>query len=230
MSCICSPNGLIDWTGTNTDDDYLKIYFSPLNLNTDDRSLIKMRERKLHYNHDDSVRYNFVEDPSNVNSRIFNVTNTKPISFDVNDKHFELVEFHFHDHGENIIDNDRQAMEMHLVFEDPTNPADLAVLAFLLKEDRHKHAKSDKMIRKIRNNEKFKIPKIKNYFSYSGALTKPPTYPVPQIAVAWHVSTKYLNISKDDLEYFRANIDRASADIQKRNGRNISLVKHNVSK
>jgi carbonic anhydrase len=220
MPCLCS----IHANAPPTDDD-LKIYFSPLNLNSDDKSLIKTSDRKLQYNHDEAVKYAFYEDPTYVNSRIFNTDNKEPIYFKVNQQKFKLIEFHFHDHGENIINNDRQDMEVHFVFADDANPSDLAVLAFIFKENTKKHAESTKMIRRIRKNKKFDIPKISKYFTFSGALTKPPGYAVPQVAVAWHVSTEYLDISSDDLAYFRKTFCRQSADVQPRNGRNIALIK-----
>ena len=221
MPCLCSihADNIRDLT-----EDELKIYFSPLNLDTNDKSLIKSTNRKLHYDHDEGVKYKF-DQPTSVNSRIFNTENKEPIYFKVNQQRFKLIEFHFHDHAENIINNDRQAMEVHFVFADSENPSDLAVLGYIFEENTQKHAKSSEMIRRLRKNKRFDLPKIKQYFTFSGALTKPPGYPIPQVAVAWHVSTDYLEISSDDLAYFRTNFCRQSADVQPRNARNISLIK-----
>ncbi len=223
--CLCHHSQTINREVTPHDDapiiDPLKIYQSPLALCTDDKQNIVSKHRKLNYERK-KICYEFTEIADIPNSRDFTVSNE--IDFKVNDLTFQLADFHFHNKGENIIDGKQGVSELHFVFGEKgiVNPANNAVLAFIFR----KAHKSDKIIKRIKEGKKFRIPEIKSYFTYSGSLTKVNPLDIPQLAVCWHISTKPLKISEKDLEYFNCHFNRNHGDIQDRNGRNINFVKN----
>ncbi len=218
--CVCCPPDNFDDNDVDIiTDPNLKIYFAPLTLKTCSDRNIFSENRPLIYERN-KLTYKFQEVPNFPNSRIFDVTifNT----FHLNGKVFNLSEFHIHDKGENIIDDVVGAAEIHFVFEEKDKPMNVAVLAFILVEKDTTH----KMITRLLNQESFRIPEIKNYFTYSGSLTKVNPSDIPQLAVCWNISTSYLPITKDDLLQLRTTYARYSADTQPSNGRNIILIKN----
>jgi carbonic anhydrase len=246
--CLCHyPNNSNDYPFdddivNNVTDNNLKVYFAPLALKTNSSRNILSKHRPLNYNRN-KLNYVFEQVLGYPNSRTFNILNNSQNCsndhkmpgniFRLNGKVFELAEFHFHDKGENIIDNNQGVAEVHFVFGEKNNnqnnnnndsdsPLNNAVLAFLFKEDKQSH----KMITRLLNNEPFKIPVIESYFTYSGSLTKPNPSDIPQLAVCWNISTQYLSITRDDLLALRANFSRFSAEPQPSNGRNIVLIRN----
>jgi carbonic anhydrase len=216
MPCICSPN-------TPDIPDNLKIYHAPININYKS-SYISNNNHIKYDNH--KFNYTFVETDNYVNSRTFPITTDTTTSaigggnkLYANNKVFTLQEFHFHDHQENVINGDHNCVsEIHFVFQE--SPTNYAVLAFIFKLSNH----SSKLVRRIKHNKPFKIPSIKNYYTYSGSLTKVNPSDIPQLAVDWNVNSQYLNITQEDLEYFRTNLCRNSATVQHSNGRNVIYV------
>jgi carbonic anhydrase len=212
MPCLCS-----DFVTSDNLSDSLKIYFAPLDIHT--KSSYTSNDHTILYNHH-KFNYHFNQLPDYVNSRTFYSDGHNKLH--VNGTIFILKEFHFHDHQENIINNDHNGViELHFVYQEINNPINYAVLAFIFKLG----SKSSKMIRKIKKNKNFKIPNIDNYFTYSGSLTKVNIVDIPQIAVNWNLSDKYLKISQSDLNIIRRDYCRQSSTVQPNNGRNIIYVK-----
>lgn len=203
--------------------NYLRIYCAPLKLDTTSQYNINSSSTVLTYDSGSDVKYNFHNDVD-VDKKTFFSTNQ--IDILMNGTNFRLDEFHIHNLAENIIDNCRQEAEIHFVFEevheniDNHHDVNYAVIAFILKE----YATSDTLITNILQGNPFNIPDISEYFTFSGALTKPNVMDVPQTAVAWNISTTYLDVSASDLKLLRERYSRNSAEVQPSNSRNICLI------
>ena len=237
MPCLCCP----DVPPPPNLNDPLLIYHAPISIKYDNSYISHNNHilyKRVQFN------YNF-ESTDYVNSRTFVVNNyhhphhhhsnndggdgdggsnndgvENKITLKANEKKFILKEYHFHDHQENVINNDHQGvMEMHFVFQE-LNQNNYSVIGFIFKLSKH----SSRIIRKIKKNQPIKIPKVKNYYTYSGSLTKPNIADIPQLAVNWNLSDRYLKISQKDLDYFRTNLCRYSSVLQNTNGRNTIYV------
>lgn len=217
-TCLCCKHKNDD--NDDIDDDpanvplKLKIYFAPLNIFNERNHLINTTDRKLDYSNS-HVYYEFNYNEVNSNTKTFEVENSVP--FRVNGINLRLIEFHFHDKAENIISQAHGQLEVHFVFQEIGSDLNYAVLGFIFIEG----ITSDKMISRIKENQIFRIPNIDSYYTFSGSLTKPNILEVPQLAVNWNISAKYLEISSSDLSLFRRKYSRQSADTQPTNGRNI---------
>lgn len=208
--------------------DFLKIYCSPLDLNTESPFNIISSSEVLWYDNITSVEYKFHDDNKNIDKRTFFVENKEPFILNLNGTVFKLDEFHLHNLAENVIDGDRQSAEIHFVFEEliegDAPDVNYAVLAFIFQEIEVGY--SDPVVTSILTDTPLDIPDITDskYFTFSGALTKPNFIDVPQVAVAWNVSTQYLNITGPDLQSLRLKYSRRSAETQPSNARNICLI------
>ena len=129
-----------------------------------------------------------------------------------NNEKYTLMKFHFHQKSDHTIDNRGYDIELHLVFEsEAENVMVIAIIARLTNSDR-----SSSLITKIINNEQFRIPQIRKYWSYGGSLSTPPF----DDSITWNVSSHILRITEEDLLYLK-NKSKRERPIQEQNGRNI---------
>lgn len=158
-----------------------------------------------------------------------------------NQEVYTMVEFHFHQPGEHVINQKKYPMELHLVFLDKKD--NIYVVGFpikkvskkffkklLLKEsdnvgnktlsEESKSTITDPVITRIINGQPFEVPKLVKYFSYPGSLTTPPFTKT----VTWNVSKQPLNISKQDLKLLKP-MSKGARPIQPRSGRDIVYAK-----
>jgi carbonic anhydrase len=144
---------------------------------------------------------------------------------------FELIQFHFHAPSEHTINQNQFDMEMHLVHKNKNN--EFLVIGVFLKEGKHNKniQKIWDRISNIKNEEKiyhdviFNVksllpPKIK-YLHYLGSLTTPPCLE----NVNWFIIENPVDISKDQIKYFKNFITHNARPTQKLNKRIISIIK-----
>lgn len=234
--CCCNNRKIYDCHHPQPDPDepiddnppdipsYLKVYCSPLSLSTRSGSNIRSKSKVLVIDNSVPINYEFHQDNRNHDKRTFFPVGHAPLLY-LNGVVFQFHEFHFHDRAENVINNERQSSEIHFVFEELLDDPDIpevnyAVLGFILKEG----DVSDPLVTNILKDRPVNIPELTKYFTFSGSLTKPKFVDVPQVAVAWNVSTEYLNITRNDLRLLRAVYARNSAEVQPSNARNICLI------
>jgi carbonic anhydrase len=152
----------------------------------------------------------------------------KASSLQVGDEQFVLQQFHFHSPSEHTIDGKHSAMEMHLVHkseggkiavvavlieEGEDNPAFDAVWDFLPSAANHERKSA------ITIDAAVLLPKSHQHFSYQGSFTTPPCTE----DVLWMVLVTRVELSKEQIEKFRAIIDGNNRPVQPLNGRKVSI-------
>jgi len=138
---------------------------------------------------------------------------------------YKLLQFHFHTHSENTINNQYFQMEGHFVHK--SKEGKLAVIAVMFKKGRYNPI-LEKLIRRIPKN--FKdindisnlylnlrelLPQDLSYYKFSGSLTTPPCTE----GVTWIVLETPLEASSEQLEQFRKVLGDNYRPIQSLNGR-----------
>ena len=141
---------------------------------------------------------------------------------------FELQQFHFHSPSEHTVDGRHFAMEMHLVHK--SEAGKVAVLGVLIEEgesnaafdgvwdyllsDSNREQKADVTI-----DASTLLPENHQYYSYEGSFTTPPCTE----GVLWMVMKNPVQLSKEQVEKFRAIINGNNRPIQPLNGRTVSI-------
>jgi len=143
----------------------------------------------------------------------------------VEDRSFELKQFHFHSPSENTIEGKSFPMEMHLVHSDESGA--LAVLALLFEvSDENSVIESiwskmpqsinEPIMLDVRVNAMDLLPENKAYYRFDGSLTTPPC----SEGVTWLVFKEPTSVSSDQVELFLNEIGHPNArPIQDLNGR-----------
>ncbi|MCC7405122.1 MAG: carbonic anhydrase family protein [Bdellovibrionales bacterium] len=139
---------------------------------------------------------------------------------------YDLVQIHFHSPSEHTLSGKQFPMELHMVHKSPSGK--LAVVGRMMKVG----AKENPLIGKLwANLPKDKssevevagttlevaefLPKSLTYYNYAGSLTTPPCTQ----GVDWNVLNTPLEISKAQLEAFKAIYPNNSRPVQALNGR-----------
>ncbi|MBN8828238.1 MAG: carbonic anhydrase family protein [Sphingobacteriia bacterium] len=135
----------------------------------------------------------------------------------INDKKYNLVQFHFHNLSEHTLNSKKYDMELHLVHQNEDDT--LAVIGILIKE-----GKSHSEIKKLLNYHPDKnipenstninlgrlLPNNSNIYNYVGSLTTPPCTE----GVNWLVMDKPIEASIDEITALRNLIKFNSRPIQ----------------
>lgn len=141
---------------------------------------------------------------------------------------FELQQFHFHSPSEHTVDGRHFAMEMHLVHK--SEAGKVAVVGVLIEEgksnaafdgvwdylpsDSNRERKADVTI-----DASTLLPENRQYYSYQGSFTTPPCTE----GVLWMVMKEPVQLSKEQVERFRAIIKGNNRPVQPLNGRTVSV-------
>ncbi len=145
----------------------------------------------------------------------------------IDDKSFDLKQFHFHTPSENHIDGNSYPMEAHLVHA--SKEGELAVIAVMFKEGKSnpyfqkliselpKKAKDKNDLKNAKLNAYDMLPKDKDYYRFNGSLTTPPC----SEGVRWIVLKTPVELSKDELTAFSAVMGENNRPIQPVNARKI---------
>lgn len=153
---------------------------------------------------------------------------------------YKMIEFHFHQKAEHVIDNNQGDIELHLVFQ----AAAAAITATASTTEEKKQVVNDeevdensgpiyvigvigkvgkrtsRIFKSIIQDKSFTIPcpQSSSLFSYAGSLTTPPF----SLTVSWNVLSKMKTITMEDLEYLKRK-SKFDRPIQPRDGRNINF-------
>lgn len=148
-------------------------------------------------------------------------------SLTIDDKQFQLVQYHFHSPSEHTIHGKHFPMEMHLVHK--SKDGQLAVIGVLMEEGKHNAAldpfwsklpaSPDEKTRldHLAANVDQLLPSLKTTYSYDGSLTTPPC----SEGVKWVVMTTPIQLSKDQIAAFQKIIHENSRPVQPLNGRKV---------
>jgi carbonic anhydrase len=146
----------------------------------------------------------------------------------VRDEQFVLQQFHFHSPSEHTVDGEHSAMEMHLVHQ--SEGGKIAVVAVLIEEGEDNPAFDSvwDFLPSAANRERKSattidaavlLPESREYYRYVGSFTTPPCTE----DISWMVMTTPVELSKEQIEKFRAIIDGNNRPVQPLNGRTISV-------
>ena len=106
------------------------------------------------------------------NFHVYFVENSHKLKLD--DKEYELIQFHFHTGSEHTVNNHQAKMEIHFVHQSEDN--NLLVIGVFAELGEKNKTLSDVflMANHIQLELKELLPKDKSYYTYSGSLTTPP--------------------------------------------------------
>ncbi len=129
-------------------------------------------------------------------------------SISIDNKVFELKQFHFHSPSENNINGKTFPLEAHFVHA--SKDGKLAVIAVMFKEGEENQALKElwaKMPQKIGDNHKVEaknllslLPKDRDYYRFNGSLTTPPCTE----GVRWMVLKQNITLSKNQINLFKS--------------------------
>lgn len=146
----------------------------------------------------------------------------------INNRKFELLQFHYHSLSEHQVDGKHYPIEGHFVHI--ANDGRLAVLGVFYVEGKH-NAEFDKLLKNVSKNKKMKksvdidlnklLPVDKSYYHYLGSLTTPPLTE----NVEWYLFKEKVEISKEQIMRFKKYYNHNYRDVQKLNNRKILFVK-----
>ena len=126
----------------------------------------------------------------------------------VDDKRYELVQFHFHKPSEEAIDGKRRDMVVHLVHKDDAGK--LAVVAVLLKAGETNpviaalwnnlpaHKEGEVELKGVQIDPADLLPKDRGYYTFDGSLTTPPC----SEGVTWYVLKNPSQVSGGEIARF----------------------------
>lgn len=193
------------------------VYQSPIALSTTSKQMFQAESIANPASHP-VEKYSY--DPRSKEFKVDRGSKSDSVLITNNDLVFQLVEFHFHQPAEHVIDGERGDIELHFVFKSRENKEASYVIAVIGKIDKTKD-KSSKIFRRIISGKPFTVPNLvgKEYFSYTGSLTAEPF----DDAIGWNVMRKFLRITKFDLALL-AGKSKDARPLQPRDGRDIVLA------
>ena len=178
-----------------------------------------------------SLDFNYQDTPLTIvnNGRTVRVDYQPGSSLTLEDKEYELVQFHFHQPSEHLIKGRAAAMEAHFVHRDRAT-GDLVVLAVLMSEGETNKAlesiwrqisPSDSQAEKVADltiNALQLLPEnSRQYYRYRGSLTTPPCSEI----VTWLVLKQPVSVSKSQLASFDRVIGNNARPVQALNQRSL---------
>ncbi len=139
---------------------------------------------------------------------------------------FELVQFHFHSPSEHVIDGKPAPMEVHFVHRSAEGK--LAVVGVMLAQGTAASACAPVLTALPAPAEKKTVevdlpamlPKDHRHFTYSGSLTTPPC----SEDVQWIVMLRPDQVSKAEIDGFRARYPRDARPLQPSKGRTVEIA------
>ena len=141
----------------------------------------------------------------------------------INDEKYELLQFHFHTPSEHQINNQKSAMEMHLVHQSKSGK--LAVVGVMMEEGNSNAAIEEIILSLVGKNDFAMInvadllPQNKAYFSYTGSLTTPPC----SENVKWQILKQTIQLSAGQIQFFQNLYKMNSRPVQTLNNREVTF-------
>ncbi|MEA5499694.1 MAG: carbonic anhydrase family protein [Limnoraphis robusta] len=144
----------------------------------------------------------------------------------IDNKQYELLQFHFHSPSEHQLDGKSYPMEVHLVHK--SSDGKFAVIGILIEEGTENrfiaslwpHVPKEIIenpVRGVAINASALPPENKVYYNYTGSLTTPPC----SEGVNWIVFETPIEVSSKQIEYFRSFYNGNARPIQPLNERQV---------
>lgn len=146
--------------------------------------------------------------------------------FEIEAHRYELKQFHFHSPSEHTIDGEHFAMEMHLVHKDAHGGVSVVAVMIQVGEENRAFdpiwnylpTEKNKELRYAAKIDATQLlPKDRSYFQYMGSFTTPPCTE----SVRWFVLRTPIDLSKRQIEKFRAIVSGNNRPVQPLNDREI---------
>lgn len=166
-------------------------------------------------------------------SKVNIINNGHTIQFNVdgnsivklNNKDYNLLQFHFHALSEHTIDGKHAPIEVHFVHKH--SDTDFAVIGVMYTEGKQNELLKKYLDKFPTNKGEYKsedmidifnlLPKNKSYYYYKGSLTTPPCTEI----VNWYVLKNPIEASKEQIQKFSKILHNNYRPIQNLNGRKI---------
>lgn len=164
------------------------------------------------------------------NGHTIQVKSDVPAVLDLDDVHYELVQYHFHAPSEHMIDGVRAPLEVHVVHKSADGK--LAVIGSLVEEGDHDPAWEfliaalPSRLGDTRRIEASELdiselhPPPGSYYRYRGSLTTPPC----SESVEWIVAAEKHQISPDQMVAVTSHLHDNNRPVQRLGAREITLV------
>ncbi len=144
---------------------------------------------------------------------------------------FELIQFHFHTPSEHQVNGNHYDMEVHLVHK-TSDHLYVVVGIFMTKGKHNPHIQKiwDRIPTEANKEVSYEdehfnvvnlLPSTKEYFHYSGSLTTPPC----SETVSWFVLEHPIELSNEQIQFFKKFIEHNSRPTQKLHHRIVVKVK-----
>lgn len=164
------------------------------------------------------------------NGHTIQVTNDVPLTLDLGDDHYELVQYHFHAPSEHTIDGEHSPLEIHFVHRSAGGR--LAVVGVLMEEGEHLPILDPILAalpsgpgdsRHLENLE-FDMnelrPMPQRYYRYDGSLTIPPC----SEDVAWIIVAEPSEVSPEQLNALTSRLHDNNRPVQALGERRIGFA------
>ena len=145
----------------------------------------------------------------------------------VNDKRYNLLQFHFHTPSEHALGGGLTEAEIHFVHSNPDAEGDLAVIGVLVQEGAENEALREVLANTPEEGEEETVlelveaeallPESRLVYRYSGSLTTPPC----SQGVAWNVMVEPVTMSAEQIETLSSIIGKSNRPVQPLSGRTI---------
>jgi len=149
---------------------------------------------------------------------------TSGSGIEIDGKHFDLLQFHFHTPSENTVEGRPYPMEMHLVHKNKQGK--LAVVSVFIKRGKHNEVIQklwDTMPDKVGDKHALSqhltatdlLPSQRSFSHFKGSLTTPPC----SEGVNWYVMDKPIELSQAQIKKFAKVIGHNARPVQSLNDR-----------
>ena len=164
------------------------------------------------------------------NGHTIQVTNDTPMTIELGETHYELVQYHFHAPSEHTIDGEHAPLEIHFVHKSAAGG--LAVLGMLVEEGEH-NVILEPVIAALpdgpddaRHIEGLELdmnelrPMPQRYYRYNGSLTTPPC----SEEVRWLIMVDKRQVSAEQMKAIVSRLHHNNRPVQPLGERAIGLV------
>jgi len=164
------------------------------------------------------------------NGHTIQVTNDLPMALDLDDEHYELVQYHFHAPSEHTIDGEHASLEVHFVHKSASRK--LAVLGVLVEEGAHdplwdsvigalpSEPGDSRHLEELQLDAKEFQPLPERYYRYRGSLTTPPC----SEGVEWIVMAERRQVSPAQMKALVSHLRRNNRPVQPLGDRELRLI------
>ncbi|MBD2014255.1 carbonic anhydrase family protein [Microcoleus sp. FACHB-53] len=177
-----------------------------------------------------NIKFNYKDTPFRVinNGHGIEVKYEFGSFIEIDEKRYELLQFHFHAPSEHTVEGKIYPVEAHLVHK--SQDGKLAVVGVFMKEGKLNDfietlwthiptQKGEKLVQGISVNASVLPPDNKSYYSYIGSLTTPPC----SEGVSWNVMRTPIEISSEQIAKLTSVYSRNARPVQPLNQRIVKV-------